>query len=389
MEYQNVRPRIYSIDEFDSIYLTKTKLLEKLLYQFFHQLQDTVKKIYSYEEKALEYINQLDNHLNQVRICQKVAIDSLPISLDCRVKSRLLAKLYWKITSFITKVRSIVECFKVEAKKISALSFNCICAAKDVPPKFIKLLARQPSQETLHSAHSEIEAYSSREPRKQYSVLEPTNKRPSLITLLECTSKLQLMFSGYVNQMENGLNGIVPCPTSNTYKNHDQETKRSLAANEEDPSLIEEIFSFPDDTEINEDDVAHANSTFNKAKEGRSNDIGTLSNMILIQDLPNGEPHGSNQCETDPGKKIQEAFTFAPSHKIELQKILFESSFFLKSFKSNKKGDNAEQQLDSSYSTTNKSYLRKRSDESNEYQSCNQSNNQINSSKKTPSSKKK
>ena len=388
MEYQKLGPRIHSNDELHSISLTKTKLLEKSLYQFFHQLQDTVKKLYSYEEKALEYINQLDNHLNQVRICQKVAIDSLPISLDCRVKSRLLAKLYWKITSFITKVRSIVECFKVEAKKISALSFNCICAAKDVPPKFIKLLARQPSQETLHSSHSEIEAYSSREPRKQYSVLEPTNKRPSLITLLECTSKLQLMFSGYVNQMENGLNCILPCPTSNTYTNHDQETKRSLAANEEDRSLIEEIFSFPDDTEINEDDVAHANSTFNKAKEGRLNDIGTLANMILIQDLPNGEPHGSSQCETNPGKKIKEAFTFEPSHKIELQKILFESSFFLKSFKSTKKGEKGEQQLDSSY-FTNKSYLRKRSDESIEYQSFNQSNNQISSNRKTPSSKKK
>ena len=388
MEYQKVRPRIYSDDEFHSIYLAKTKLLEKLLYQFFHQLQDTVKKLYSCEEKALEYIYQLDNHLNQVRICQKVAIESLPSSLDCRVKSRLLTKLYWKITSFITKIRSIVECFKVEAKKISALSFNCICAAKDVPPTFIKLLARQPSQETLHSAHNETEALSSREQRKQYSVLEPTNKRPSLIKLLECTSKLQLMFNGYVSQMENGLNDIVPCPTSNTYKNHAKETKRSSAINEEDPSLIEEIFSFPDDTEINEDDVASVNSTFSKEKEGRSNDIGTLSNMILIQDLPNGEPHGSNQCETDPGKKIQEAFTFAPSHKIELQKILFESSFFLKSFKSNKKGEKGEQQLDSSYST-NKSYLRKRSDESTEYQGFNQSNNQIRSNKKTPSSKKK
>ena len=388
MEYQKVRPRIYSDDEFHSIYLTKTKLLEKSLFQFFNQLQDSVKKLYSYEEKALEYINQLDNHLNQVRICQKVAIESLPIPLDCRVKSRLLAKLYWKITSFITKIRSIVECFKVEAKKISALSFNCICAAKDVPPTFIKLLAGQPSQETLHSAHNETEALSSREPRKQYSVLEPTNKRPSLIKLLECTSKLQLMFSGYVSQMENGLNGIVPCPASNTYKIHAKETKRSSAVNVEDPSLIEEIFSFPDDTEINEDDVASVNSTFNKAKEARSHDIGTLSNMILIQDLPNGEPHGSNQCETDPGKKIQEAFTFAPSHKIELQKILFESSFFLKSFKSNKKCEKGEQQLDSSYST-NKSYLRKRSDESTEYQSFNQSNNQISSNRKTPSSKKK
>ena len=110
--------------------------------------------------------------------------------------------------------------------------------------------------------------------------------------------------------------------------------------------------------------------------------------MILIQNLPNVEPHGSNQCETDPGKKIQEAFTFSPSHKIELQKILFESSFFLKSFKSIKRSDKVEQQLDSSYSATNKSHLHKRSDDSNQNLNCSISN-QINSNKKTPSYKKK
>ena len=389
MEYRKDRPRVYSNDEFHSIYLTKTKLLEKKLFQFFHQLQDTANKLYSYEEKALEYINQLDNHLNQVRICQKVAIESLPASLDCRVKARLLSKLYWKITNFITNLRRIVECFKVEAKKISTLSFNCICAAKEVPPTFIKLLASHSSLETLHSANIKTEALSSLEPRNQYSVLEPTNKRPSLINLLEFTSKLQLMFSGYVSQMENGLESIVPCPTSNTSKNHAKEIKRSSADNEENPSSIEEIFPFPDDTEINEDDIAHAISTFNKAKEVSLHDIGTLSNMILIQNLPNGELNGSNQCETEPGKKIQEAFTFSPSHNIELQKILFESSFFLKSFKSIKKSDKVEQRLESSYSTANKSYLHKGSDETNENLSCNISTNQISSNKKTPSSKKK
>ena len=388
MEHQKDGPRMYSNDELHSIYLTKTKLLEKKLFQFFHQLQDTVNKLYSYEDKALEYINQLDNHLNQVRICQKVAIESLPASLDCRVKARLLSKLYWKITNFITNLRSIVECFKIDAKKISTLSFNCICAAKEVPPTFIKLLASHSSQETLHSGNIETEALSSLEPRNQCSVLEPTNKRPSLIKLLEFTSKLQLMFSGYVIQMENGLESIVPLQTSNTSKNLAKEIERSSTVNEKNPSSIEEIFPFPDDTEINEDDIDHAISTTNKAKEGPLHDIGTLSNMILIQNLPNGEPHGSNQCETDPGKKIQEAFTFSPSHKIELQKILFESSFFLKSFKSIKKSDKVEQQQDSSYSATNKSHLRKRSDDSNQNLNCNVSN-QINSNKKTPSSKKK
>ncbi len=80
-----------------STYKSQSKLLETVLFRFLLEFQEAFSRICAHEARAFEYIHQIDNHLDQMRICQKVTICELPNNLDSRVKDRLLTKIYSKI----------------------------------------------------------------------------------------------------------------------------------------------------------------------------------------------------------------------------------------------------------------------------------------------------
>ena len=69
------------------------KSLERVLFQFFEQFHSIMPQMCRNETEAFEYIHQLDNHFDQIRICQNVEIEDLPQKLDRRIKEKLLTKL--------------------------------------------------------------------------------------------------------------------------------------------------------------------------------------------------------------------------------------------------------------------------------------------------------
>ena len=347
---------------------SKVKLLEKTLFRFFEQFQDSILKIYKNETDAFQHIHQLDNHLDQIRICQKVIIKELPPNLDIRLKDRLLTKLYWKILHYIRKLRCIVEWYKKEIEVISSLSFECIRVANEIPPTFIPLYVPEEKETQITDSKNQANEVGLVDNNVDFcDILRPTVNRLSLVQLLEWTSQLNIMLSEYVDKMEDGLDGLAQpstCAKPEMYgiqrslDKHIETDKRSqdLAIESlEGGQYIEwigELFAFPEkELEDIGEECSEFSASYNKGTTNKQeNEIGRLAFMVLKQNVSDAtleHAHDKSaediQYETKQGKQLKDAFTFPFRYKIDIQQILFETSFFLNTFKCSKGSRNKQQ----------------------------------------------
>ena len=314
------------------------KLLEKTIFRFLKQFQDSFLKICDHEAQAFEYIHQLDNHLDQMNICQKVKIDDLPNNLDDRLKDRLLSKIYWKILHYIERLDCIIEWCKQEEKTISELSFESIRVANELPPIFISILDVQEEISPLSVPGNETNTGCSNS--NVCDILKPTAERVSLVQLLEWVSKSNLMLNHYIQQIQDGLKCIAPSPGDqvNDVHNRNVASSKYSTNNEESVAFIKELFPFP-----KEKDTMEENDDSPVLQNQLDKSVGNLAFLVSKQSAYkltyNSAPdilNDSNQCETKQGKELKNAFRFPLLHKVEIQKIMFETSFFLNTFKDRK-----------------------------------------------------
>ena len=168
----------------------KCNLLERTLFRFFEQFQGTIERIFDYEAEAFEYIHQIDNHLNQMRLCQKVLTTDLPANLNEKVKDGLLTKIYLKVLFYIDKLKHIKECCEKEVKLISAMSFECICVANHIPPINIQSQCLEQNDPFQSQSDAKIREDSSMQQVLCSDLMQKaTSKRISLAQLLESCRK--------------------------------------------------------------------------------------------------------------------------------------------------------------------------------------------------------
>ena len=350
MEKHERREIIDHVEILNSTYISKVKSLEKTLFTFYEQFQNTIAKIYELEVEAIQYIHQLDNHLDQLRICQKVDVKDLPTSLDHRLKNRLLTKLYWKILHYIGKLKCNLEWCKKETEKVSSLSFDCICVANEVPPTFMSLIATNGSEiQSAEPGNVFNDKSIVSNDSNQSDIREPTAKRLSLIELLEWTPKLHLMLCQYVCQMEKGLDCLPPGPLGDQHG-----VSNRCNAADEGPLRIQELFPFPEEAEDHVGEDFLDSKTCDDDRLGHIDEVGSLAYLILKQSLSDTTDNANENidCETKQGKQLIDAYKFSRPHKIEIQQIMFETSFFRNKFKGTKKLSKKEESLKHSQLTT-------------------------------------
>jgi len=312
-----------------SIYQSKCNQLENVLHRFFEQFQITSEKLFDKEANAFECIHHLDNHLNQMRVCQSVKTTELPANLDAQVKDGLLAKIYFKILWYIDKLKQIEVCCQKEAKCISTISFECIRITNQIP--LIHIESQSPElNESLHRVNNNITNLICLD-----EIQKPTTKRISLIQLLEYTSRINIILTQYARQIHNGLQSI--SFLANDMKSSHARSK-SCDNSVECPRWINQLYPLRD---VSNDSNENAEQ-YKPLNDNQEKTVGNLSFQILKQsivDSKSDSSDNSNQNEayvTKEGKELKEAFTFPLKHKVEIQQIIFETTFFTQSFKSSK-----------------------------------------------------
>lgn len=322
-----------------SIYKSKCNLLEKTLFRFFEQFQGTIERLFDNETKAFEYIHQIDNHLNQMRLCQKVITTDLPANLNEKVKDGLLTKIYLKILFYIDKLKHIKEHCEKEVKIISEMSFECICVANQIPPIHIQCLCLEQNDSFLSSSNIQDTEDTKRNTFKVLytdEILTPTSKRISLAQLLECASKITLILTNYICQLDGALNSkaFVTIDT--------QSTLRKVKTNDsiiECPKWIDQLFPSHDEENENYEESRPPEHH----KSIHDNTVGNLAFLISKQSIGNAISDSSDnlleneEYETKQGKHLKIAFTFLLKHKVDIQQIMFETSFFIENFKTSRK----------------------------------------------------
>ena len=297
-----------------------------------------MERLFDHEAEAFEYIHQFDNHLNQIKVCQKVDTTELPSNLNELIKDNLLTKIYLKLLWYIDKLRKIEESCKQDAKTISTLSFECVCKINQIPG----ILLESKSSQLDESQNYEIDKIHSSTGNSINSNLiyfdeiqQPTSKRISLAQLLEYTSKIDIILREYVSQMQDGLNAL------SNFINDRQSSKRRQKSTKsfvECPNVISEFYPFEDDV----DDESNEESNSYKHKiDKQDKSVGKLAFMISKQSIVNPRTNSSdnsneNEYETKQGKELKNAFTFSLKQKVEIQQIIFETAYFTEYFKNNK-----------------------------------------------------
>lgn len=321
-----------------SIYHSKCNQLENLLLRFFEQFQVTSEKIFDQEANAFECIHHLDNHLNQMKVCQSVKTTELPANLGAQVKDSLLTKIYFKILWYIDKLKQIEICCQKEAKYISTISFECIRVTKQIP--MIHIESQSPEQdESLNLASNETNCNPTKTNITNLICLDeiqkPTTKRISLIQLLEYTSRINIMLTQYACQIHNGLQLI-------SFLANDMQSSHARSKSCDDmvecPRWINQLYPLRDvSDESTEDAEQHKPINNNQEKN-----VGNLAFHILKQSIADSKSDLSDNSskneayETKEGKGLKEAFTFPLKRKVEMQQIIFETTFFTQSFKNSK-----------------------------------------------------
>ena len=324
-------------DDLYSIYKLKCNLLERTLFRFFEQFQGTIERIFDYEAKAFEYIHQIDNHLNQMRVCQKVITTELPTNLNERIKDALLTKIYLKVLFYIDKLKHIKECCEKEAKLISTKSFECICVANQIPPIHIQsqCLEQNDSFQSQSDAKIREDISSMQQVLCSDLMQKATSKRISLAQLLECTSKINLILTNYSCQIGGGLNSISNVTCDNQSKLRKKKSNDSVI---ECPKYIDELFPFQDEASENKEEIKPPEVQISK----HCNTVGNLAFLISKQSIDNAISDSSEslieneEYETKTGKDLKIAFTFLLKHKVDIQQIMFEIIFFIQNYKTSK-----------------------------------------------------
>lgn len=321
-----------------SIYNSKCSQLEVTLFRFYEQFHIIMERLFDHEAEAFEYIHQFDNHLNQIKVCQKVDTTELPSNLNELVKDNLLTEIYLKLLWFIEKLRKIEESCKNDAKTISTMSFECICKINQIPG----LLLESKSSQLDESQNYEIDKIHSSTGNSINSNLiyfdeiqQPTSKRISLAQLLEYTSKIDIILREYVSQMQDGLNALSNFISDRQSSKRGQKSTKSFV---ECPNVISELYPFEDDG----DDDSNEESNSSKQKiDKQQKTVGKLAFMISKQSIVNPRTNSSDisnetEYETKQGKELKTAFSFSLKHKVEIQQIIFETTYFTQLFKNNK-----------------------------------------------------
>ena len=321
-----------------SIYQSKCNQLENVLLRFFEQFQITSEKLFDKEANAFECIHHLDNHINQMRVCQSVKTTELPTNLDGQVKDGLLTKIYFKILWYIDKLKQIEVCCQKEAKYISTISFECIRVTNQIP--LIRIESQSPEQnESLHLDPNETNDNPTKSNITNLICLDeiqkPTTKRISLIQLLEYTSRINIMLTQYASQIHNGLKSI-------SFLANDMKSSHAKSESCDDsvecPRWINQLYPLRD-VSVESPEKAEQYKTL---KNNQEKTVGNLAFHILKQSIVGSESDLSDNSsknetyETKEGKELKEAFTFPLKHKVEIQKIIFETTFFTQSFKNSK-----------------------------------------------------
>ena len=324
-------------EDLSSIFNSKCSQLEATLYRFFEKFQIIMERLFDHEAEAFEHIHQFDNHLNQIKVCQKVDTAELPSNLNEFVKDNLLTKIYLKLLWYIDKLRKVEESCKQDAKTISTMSFECICKINQIPG----ILLESKSSQSDISQNYELDKIHSSTEKSINSYLicfdeiqKPTSKRISLAQLLEYTSKIDIILSEYVSQMQDGLKAL------SNFTSDRQSSQRKHKSNDsfvECPNVISEFYPL----EINDDDDSNEESNSSTHKIDKEKTVGKLAFMISKQSIVNPRTNSSdnsneNEYETKQGKELKTAFTFTLKHKVEIQQILFETAYFTQHFKDNK-----------------------------------------------------